>query len=160
MFKIIAKIREAKTLIKDISCDCKFKFNSATCNSNEKWNNKICQCECKNYRTCTKDYSWNPSICIPENVKYLKSIADTSVILQNEIINATDSVSTNLKNTIPANMTNVTSTMSANFQNKIVIYTTDFYILHTVLIVIIFTIAIICYHYAKRRSKRKNILSW
>ena len=148
MFKIIAKIREAKTLIKDISCDCKFKFNSATCNSNEKWNNKICQCECKNYRTCTKDYSWNPSICI------------SSVILRNEIINAADSVSTNLKNTIPTNMTNITSTMSASFQNKIVIYTTGFCILHTVLIVIIFTIGIICYHYAKRRSKRKNVLSW
>ena len=160
MFKIIAKIREAKTLIKDISCDCKFKFNSATCNSNEKWNNKICQCECKNYRKFIKDYSWNPSKCIWENRKYLESNADTSVTECDKIIIATDTVSTKNKNTIPTNMTNVTSTMSANFQNKIVIYTTDFYILHTVLIVIIFTIAIICYHYAKRRSKRKNILSW
>ena len=24
--------------------------NSATCNSNQKWNNKTCQCACKNYR--------------------------------------------------------------------------------------------------------------
>ena len=28
-----------------ISCDCKCKFNSTTCNSNEKWNDKTCQCE-------------------------------------------------------------------------------------------------------------------
>ena len=34
-----------------ISCDCKCKFNSATYNSNQKWNNKTCQCECKDYRT-------------------------------------------------------------------------------------------------------------
>ena len=34
-----------------ILCDCKCKSNSATCNLNQKWNNKICQCECKKYRT-------------------------------------------------------------------------------------------------------------
>ena len=33
-----------------------------------------------NYHKCKKDYSWNCSICICENNKYLKSIADTSVI--------------------------------------------------------------------------------
>ena len=52
-----------------ISCDCKCKFNSATCNSNQKWNNETCQCECKNYRKCKKDYSWNPSTCISKNSK-------------------------------------------------------------------------------------------
>ena len=31
---MITRIYEAKTLIKHISCDCKCKFNSATCNSN------------------------------------------------------------------------------------------------------------------------------
>ena len=40
---------------------------------------------CKNYRTCKKDYGWNPSTCICENDKYLKSIADTSVIACGEI---------------------------------------------------------------------------
>ena len=29
------------------SCDSKCKFNSTTCNSNQKWNNKACQCKCK-----------------------------------------------------------------------------------------------------------------
>ena len=40
-------------MAKDILCDCKFKFNSAIFNSDQKWNNKICQ-----FR---KDYSCNPS---------------------------------------------------------------------------------------------------
>ena len=35
--------------------DCKCKFNSPIYNSNQKWNNKTCPCECKNYRTCKKD---------------------------------------------------------------------------------------------------------
>ena len=45
---------ETKSITKHISCDCKCKFNSTTCNSNQKWNNRICQCECKNYRRCKK----------------------------------------------------------------------------------------------------------
>ena len=48
------KINEAKTLVKHISCDCKYKFDSTTCNSNRKWNSELCQCECKNYRTSKK----------------------------------------------------------------------------------------------------------
>ena len=35
---------EAKPMVKHISCDCKFKFSSATFNSNQKWNNETCQC--------------------------------------------------------------------------------------------------------------------
>ena len=50
-------INEAKTLIKHISCGCKCKFDNTTCNSNQKWNNKICLCECKNYYKCEKHYS-------------------------------------------------------------------------------------------------------
>ena len=65
---------EAKRMVKHISCDCKCKFNSTTCNLNQKWINKTCQCECKNYRKCKKDYSWNTSTCICENSNYLKSI--------------------------------------------------------------------------------------
>ena len=33
------RINQAKTLGKRISCDCKCKLNSTTCNSNQKWNN-------------------------------------------------------------------------------------------------------------------------
>ena len=53
----------------------------------------MCQCECKNYRTCKKYYSWKSSICICENDKYLKSIADTSVIKCDKIIFVMDNVS-------------------------------------------------------------------
>ena len=40
---------ECKTIMKHISCDCKCKFNCTIWNSNQKWNNKICQREFKNY---------------------------------------------------------------------------------------------------------------
>ena len=63
-FNMITNKNEAKAMTEHISCDCKCKFNSTTCNSNQKWNNKTCQCECKNYRTCKKDYSWNRSTYI------------------------------------------------------------------------------------------------
>ena len=54
---MITNKNEAKTITKHISCHCKCKFNSSTCESNQEWNNKTCQVECKNYRKCEKDYS-------------------------------------------------------------------------------------------------------
>ena len=58
---------EAEAMTEHTSCDCKCKFISITCNSKQKWNNKTCQCECKNYCKCKKYYSWNPSTCKGEN---------------------------------------------------------------------------------------------
>ena len=87
---MITNKSETKATTKEISCDCKWKFNSTTCNSNQKWNNKTYQCECKNYRKCKKDYSCNPSTCICEKSKYLKSTADISVIECNKIITVMD----------------------------------------------------------------------
>ena len=55
VFDIITIVNEAKTLLKHLPYDCKCKFNSVTCNSNQKWNNDIFQCECKNYIICQKD---------------------------------------------------------------------------------------------------------
>ena len=55
-FNMITNKNEAKTMTEHFSCDCKCKFNSTICNSNQKWNNKTCQCESKNYITCKKDY--------------------------------------------------------------------------------------------------------
>ena len=46
-FNMITNKNEAKAMTEHISCDCKCKFNSTTCNSNQKWNNKTCQWECK-----------------------------------------------------------------------------------------------------------------
>ena len=77
---MITNKNEAITMTKHISCDCKCKFNSTTYNSNQKWNNRMCQYKCKNYHKCKNDYRWNPSIGIFENSKYLKCLANTSVI--------------------------------------------------------------------------------
>ena len=54
VFNIITRTNEAKTLVKHTLCDCKCKFNIATCNLNQKWNNGECQCEYKKYCTCEK----------------------------------------------------------------------------------------------------------
>ena len=48
VFEMIVNENETKTMKKHISCDCKWKFHSATCNSNQEWNNETCQCACKN----------------------------------------------------------------------------------------------------------------
>ena len=63
VFNMITNKENAKAMTEHISCGCKCKFNSTKCNSNQKWNNKICQCECKNYHKCEEDFSWNPSTC-------------------------------------------------------------------------------------------------
>ena len=49
-FNVITNRYEAKAVTEHISYDCKCKSNSTKCNSNQKWNNKTCQCECENYR--------------------------------------------------------------------------------------------------------------
>ena len=50
-------IQKFKAVTEHISRDCKCKFNSTTCNSKQKWNNNICQCECKIVFKCEKDYN-------------------------------------------------------------------------------------------------------
>ena len=79
-----------------------------------------------------KDYSRNPSTCTCENSKYLKSIADTSVIKFDEIISVMTIVSTKMTNTIAINVTK-------NCHGKKV---RDCYILHTVLLAIILLLII------------------
>ena len=136
---MITNKNEAKAIAKRISCDCKSKFNSITSNSKQKWNNKTCQCRCRNSRKCKKDYSWNSSTYICENSKYIKSIADTSVTECNEIIIVMVNVLTEKTNNI------------VNCHSKTVVR--DRYILHTVSSVIILQliITIICYYYAKQK---------
>ena len=119
VFNMITNKSGAKTFIKHISCDCKCKFHSITCNSNQKWDNESCQCECKNYSMCKKDYSWNHSTCVCENSKHLKYIVDNSKAVFDEIIYVMDIVSTN-----------VTSTVSINSNDEKVIHEKDCYILH------------------------------
>ena len=56
-FNMKTNKNEAKANEEHILCDCKCKFNSISCNSNQKRNIKTCQCECKNCHKCEKDYS-------------------------------------------------------------------------------------------------------
>ena len=49
-FIMITKTNESKTLTKYISCQCKSKFDDRKCNSNHKWNNDECWCDCENLR--------------------------------------------------------------------------------------------------------------
>ena len=57
-------------------------------NSNEKWNNNKCSCECKKRHICEKEYVWNPATFSCKNGKYLASIIDDSVTMCGEIIDA------------------------------------------------------------------------
>ena len=66
-FHMITNKNEAKQIAKYISRDCKCNFDNRTCYSNQKWNNKTCQCECKNYHKYENGYNWNPNTCICEN---------------------------------------------------------------------------------------------
>ena len=36
---------EAKAMTEYISCDCKCKFNSTTCNLKQIWNSRSCKCD-------------------------------------------------------------------------------------------------------------------
>ena len=49
VFNMLTNKNEAITIVKHVSCDCECKFNSQACNSDQKWNNDNCQCECKRY---------------------------------------------------------------------------------------------------------------
>ena len=68
-----------------------------------------------------------------------------------EIIIVKNNVSTKKTNTVTKKMTNVTSTASINCRSKKV---RDYYILHTVLLVIMLILitTIICYHYTKQKG--------
>ena len=49
---VFKRNNESKLLTKDISCECKCKFNGRKCNSNSKWNNGKSRCECKKHHIC------------------------------------------------------------------------------------------------------------
>ena len=123
------------------------KYNSITCNSNQKWNNDKCQCECKNYQKCKEDYSWNPSRCTCKNSKYLRIITDDSKIVCDEIIYVMDILPTNTMSP------NVTSTLSIDFHNIKVRYKMNYILLAFTLLIILL---IICKYY-KNTSKQKHV---
>ena len=56
VFNMITRINETKALVKHILRDFKYKFGSATCNLNQKWNNETSRFECKRYLRSKNDY--------------------------------------------------------------------------------------------------------
>ena len=152
VFNMITGINELKILTRHISCECKCKFEGTKCNSNQKRNNDRCRCECKNpkeHNAREKDYVWNPATCSCKNGERLASAIDDSVITCDDIINAADSLSTNVPE-------NVMSTASINFHNKKVGCKMDCHILHSVLLVIIFLFIIAI---MQRVNQNKKILT-
>ena len=49
---MIPGIIESKTLTKDVSCECKCRFDGKKCNLNQWANNGKCWCECKKIHIC------------------------------------------------------------------------------------------------------------
>ena len=86
VFHMITGQFESKIWTNDISCECKCKFDGRKYNSNRKWNNDKCRCECKKHHICEKDYIWNPATCSCNNGKYLTNIVDDSVITCDKVI--------------------------------------------------------------------------
>ena len=84
VFNMITGKNEPKILTKDIWCKCKYKFVGKKCNSNQKWNNDKCRCECKKHHIWEKYYIWNPATCSCKVGKYLPNIMDDSVITCDE----------------------------------------------------------------------------
>ena len=64
---------------------------------------------------CKKHYRGSPSSCSCENNRYLEGIVDDPIIVCDKIISVWESASTNVTNTVPAN---VTSTVSINSDDK------------------------------------------
>ena len=56
MFNMITGTNESKTLTKHISCECKCQFDGRKCNSDQRWSNNKCRCECEKRHVCEKDY--------------------------------------------------------------------------------------------------------
>ena len=74
------------------------------------------------------------------------------MITCDETISVMDIVSTKITNTLATNV-------SINSYDKKLRYNIDYYILNAILVLIILPliITIVCYHYAKHRSKQKSI---
>ena len=55
VFNMARKMNEKEAMVKHFLCDCKCKFDGEKCNSNQKWNNDKCLCECKKHHGCKKE---------------------------------------------------------------------------------------------------------
>ena len=150
VFDMIKGKNESKILTKDISRKCKCKFDGRICNSNQKWNNDKCRCECKKHHICEKGCIWNPATCSCKNDKYLASIIDDPVITCDEIIYAEAKLNDEETKTVPTNYN----------EKNITCKTENFYIILGFLLItiaLLISVSIYCY-LIKYRAKQKHLL--
>ena len=95
IFHMIAGTNELEILTKDISYECKCKFDGKKFNSNQKWKTINPNVSVKKQHICEKEYIWNAATFSWTNGKYLASIIDDSVITCDEIIEETKTTVTN-----------------------------------------------------------------
>ena len=153
IFNMITGINESKRFPKHISCECKYKLDGRTCNSNQNWNNDKCWCECKNlkeHHIYEKDYIWNLATCSCKNGKYLTSIIDDSVITCDEIIEAVAKSYYKTTKTVPIKTVSTKSTTTNFF---------DFLIYLLITIALLIVVSIYCY-LIKYRGKRKTFIKF
>ena len=78
-FTMITRVNESNSLTK--------------CNSNQKWNNNKCRCQCKIRKNAMcANCIWNPGTCTCKNGKYLESIIGDPVAICDEIMEVTITV--------------------------------------------------------------------
>ena len=98
-------------------CDCKCKFYSRKCNSDQNWNNK-CQCECKKpikHHVKKKDYIWNPSTCdIEINYAQMTHLIDDLTITSNEIIDVVAKLNNDTPETVSVKVNNKNTACKIN----------------------------------------------
>ena len=82
---MITGINILKTLTKNISWECKCRFDGR---NGIQINGRITIKNVKKKNLCEKDYTWNSFTCSCENGKYLANIIDNSVITCDEIKDA------------------------------------------------------------------------
>ena len=143
---------ESNILTKDMSCECKCRFDGKNCNSYQWWNNNKCLCECKKRHACEKHYIWNPASCSCENRKYLASVMDDSAITFDEIIDADVEAKSNDEGT---------KAFPTNFNEKNITHKRqNFYIFLTFLLItiaLLIAVSIYCY-LVKYQAKQKHLL--
>ena len=89
---------------------------------------------------CQKDYIWNPVTCNCENGKYLASVIGDSVIMCDDIIEETKTVTT-------------------SFNEKNAIYKTkDFYILLAFFLITITLLIVVSIYFYLIKYQRKHLL--
>ena len=87
---IIKNKDKDKSQTKDISSECKYKFDGKDIVQIKGGITINFDVSVKKIHVCQKDYVWNPAASICENEKYLATIMDDSAIIFDEVIKTYD----------------------------------------------------------------------